>query len=389
MLSQLSQWRTFNNTMIDEIADARRTFTKTLLILLVILAGLFGISVALLLHQSSQGTLSVGQFIAMLYAVHHYLFFLHNNGHRITRMQWFLSELRYAYDFMGAGSRMATKPHPPTTAHTENTKPIALPQNNGVPAVIFDDVSFTYPGAEMPALSNIDLHIQSGERIALLGENGSGKTTLVKLLLGLYQPTQGQILIDGLPLHSIDPKLWHQQVGAVFQDYGRYAFTIRENIGFGNLEKLNDESAIQQAARQSAASEMITTLTDGYGTLLGREFEDGTDLSGGQWQTLAIARAYLRDAQILVLDEPTSALDALAELAVYQQFSDLSKGKTLLLISHRLGSARLADRIVFLEHGQVTEMSTHTELINAQNTYAKLYALQAAWYQKEVSSDEK
>ena len=372
----LSAWRVLNDAMIREIADARRTFTQTLLILLAIMAGLFGLSIALLIDQSSRGTLGIGQFVAMLYAIHHYLFFLHNNGHRITRMQWFFAELRYAYDFM-------EKEAPPSRSFptTDATA------SDAVPEVIFEGVSFAYPGAEKPALSNIDLRIRAGERVALLGENGSGKTTLVKLLLGLYQPTKGRIYIDGRPLDAIDPKTWRTQVAAAFQDYGRYAFRVRENIAFGNLDKRADEAAIQRAARQSAADEMIATLPRGYDTLLGREFETGTDLSGGQWQALALARAYLRDAKILALDEPTSALDALAEVAVYRRFSDLSKGKTVLLISHRLGAARLADRIVFLRRGRVAEVGTHAELIDAKSDYATSYAMQAARYRTEGSRD--
>lgn len=251
------------------------------------------------------------------------------------------------------------------------------------------DVEFTYPGNSTPALSGINLQVRPGERIALVGVNGSGKTTLVKLLLGLYRPTQGRILVDGTDLQDIAPDAWRTHVGAVFQDYARYALTVRENIGFGQLDRLDDDEAIRSAAKRSSAAELVETLPDGYDTILGKEFENGHDLSLGQWQKLALARAYLRDAALLVLDEPTSALDALAELDVYRRFSELSTGKTVLLISHRLGSARLADRILFLEDGRITEEGTHEDLITASGAYAELYAMQAEWYREQKTVTRK
>jgi ATP-binding cassette subfamily B protein len=229
-------------------------------------------------------------------------------------------------------------------------------------------------------LDGIDLAIRPGERIALVGENGAGKSTLVKLLLGLYQPTAGRISADGIDLRSMAPQAWRATVGAVFQDYMRYSMTVRENVGFGRLEKLDDLCAIEDAVRSSSAEETVRALPVGYETLLGKEFEGGQDLSQGQWQKLAIARAYLRDAEILVLDEPASALDALAELEIYRQFVKLAEGKAVLLISHRLGSARLADRILFLQQGRIVQEGTHDELMAAGGPYAELYAMQAEWY---------
>jgi ABC-type multidrug transport system fused ATPase/permease subunit len=215
-----------------------------------------------------------------------------------------------------------------------------------------------------------------------VGENGAGKTTLARLLLGLYEPTAGRITIGDTDLAEIAPPAWRARVGAVFQDYVRYALTARENIGFGCLEKLDDDAAIRAAARLSSAAAVIESLPDGYETRLGKEFEGGRDLSQGQWQKLAIARAYFRDAELLVLDEPASALDALAEREVYRQFLAVSEGRTVLLISHRLGSARLADRILFLENGRIVQQGTHDALLAAGGPYAALYAMQAEWYRE-------
>ena len=260
-------------------------------------------------------------------------------------------------------------------------------RQGGVPApsrirrgITLKDVSFTYPGGSSPALSSVNIEIHAGETVALVGENGAGKTTLTKLLLGLYQPTGGSVTVDGVDLSEIDLESWRDRAGAVFQDYMTYAFTARENIGLGRLGSMDDAAAVRAAAARSGAHEAIDELPQGYETLLGREFEGGRDLSRGQWQSLAIARLYLRDAELLVLDEPTSALDAMGEVEVYRQFLELSSNKTVLLVSHRLGSARLADRVVFLEDGEVAEEGPHDELVRAGGAYSELFAMQAEWY---------
>jgi ABC-type multidrug transport system fused ATPase/permease subunit len=246
--------------------------------------------------------------------------------------------------------------------------------------IVFERVSFTYRGAQAPALADVDLTIRPGERLALVGENGAGKTTLAKLLMGLYAPSHGRILVDGIDLREIAPEDWRQRIGAVFQDYLRYQSTPRENIGTGWVDRLDDAAAIAAAAARSGADEVAAALPLGLDTPLGKEFHEGHDLSVGQWQKLAIARAYLRPAELLILDEPASALDARAEAGVYDHFAHMAQGRTVLLISHRLGSCRLADRIVVLRHGRLVEQGTHAALLAAAGEYAGLYHLQAAWY---------
>ena len=243
-----------------------------------------------------------------------------------------------------------------------------------------ENVSFTYPGGDRPALANLDLTIRPGERVALVGENGAGKTTLIKLLLGLYRPTAGRILVDGVDLNELALDDWYRRFGTVFQDFVRYQTTVRENIVFGWLEGRDDTQALAATVARSGADEVIAALPDGLDTRLGKEFQAGVDLSVGQWQKLAIARAYFRPADILILDEPASALDAKAEAAVYEHFARMAEASTVLLISHRLGSCRIADRILVLRAGALVEQGTHTELLAVGGEYAALYRLQAAWY---------
>src|ERR671910_1646099 len=242
----------------------------------------------------------------------------------------------------------------------------------------FENVGFRYPGAEQWAVRGLDFTLAPDERIALVGENGAGKTTLVKLLARLYDPTEGRILLDGVDLREYDLASLRRNVGVIFQDFVRYDFLLRENIAVGNIGRLEDQPSIEGAAGRSLADTVARRLAGGYGQMLGRRFEGGVDLSGGEWQKVALARAYLRDAQLLVLDEPTAALDARSEYEVFERFAELTAGKSALLISHRFSTVRMADRIVVLSDGQITEHGSHEDLLRRGGQYAEMFELQAS-----------
>jgi ATP-binding cassette subfamily B protein len=241
-------------------------------------------------------------------------------------------------------------------------------------------VSFQYPGSDRKAIDSISLTVRPGEVVALVGENGSGKTTLIKLLCRLYDPASGSIRIDGTEICQYDPASLRGQISVVFQDYVAYHLTARENIWLGSPELPADDERIMDAARRSGADDVIRRLAQGYDTMLGKWIEPGEELSVGEWQKVALARAFLRDAQILVLDEPTSGMDARAEYELFDRFRHLIRGRTAILISHRLSSVRMADRIYVLDRGQVVECGTHDELVDARGTYARLFEMQAHSY---------
>jgi ATP-binding cassette subfamily B protein len=244
----------------------------------------------------------------------------------------------------------------------------------------FENVGFRYPGAERWAVRGLDFELRAGEVLALVGENGAGKTTLVKLLARLYDPDEGRILLDGVDLRDYDLDALRQNIGVIFQDFVRYHLTAAENIAVGRIEAKEDRARIEEAARRALADEVIERLPMKYEQVIGRRFRNGVDLSGGEWQKIAIARAYMRDAQLLILDEPTAALDARSEFEVFQRFKELSSGKTAVLISHRFSSVRMADRILVLHEGRVEALGTHEELLAQRARYAELFELQAAGY---------
>ncbi len=265
----------------------------------------------------------------------------------------------------------------PTIRNVENPLPMPEPVREGF---VFDNVGFRYPDADAWAVRHVSFTIGPGERVALVGENGAGKTTIVKLLTRLYEPTEGRILLDGQDLAQYDIQALRRAVGVIFQDFFRYDLNAGENIAVGSIDRLGDARRIVESAEKSMAAEVIEGLESQYEHMLGRRFEGGANLSGGEWQKVALARAYMRDAQLLVLDEPTASLDARAEHEVFQRFSELTAGKMAVLISHRFSTVRMADRILVLDGGRVLEDGSHEQLLRSRGRYAELFNLQAEGY---------
>jgi ATP-binding cassette subfamily B protein len=266
-------------------------------------------------------------------------------------------------------------------------EPAVTSKTNGLPAprpilrgFEFQNVSFVYPGTERRVLDSFSFALRPGERVALIGENGQGKTTIVKLITRLYDPTEGRVLLDGVDLREYDLDDLHAEIGVIFQDFMRYEMTARENIEVGRIDVKHTVQEIEYAAEKSLASSVVARLPAGYNQMLGRRFENGVDLSGGEWQKMALARAYLRDAQLLILDEPTAALDAKSEFEVFERFAELTSGKMALLISHRFSTVRVADRIVVLESGRLVEEGDHHQLLALGGRYASMFEMQAASY---------
>lgn len=331
------------------------------------------------------GNITLGSLVALLYGLTRFRDLADSVAWGLRNIYEELQYFEYLRDFLALEAETPDTP--------ENEHRIQRPLREGIQ---FRDVSFTYPGADRPALANINLEIRPGERIALVGENGAGKTTLVRLLLGLYQPTQGTILVDGTDLSTLDPEAWRREATAVFQDFVRYPTTVFQNIAFGDTALLaaspqaaiDTHPRIAAAAAQSGADGFVAALPAGYATPLGKEWPGGTELSSGQWQRLALARAYLRDAQIVALDEPTAALDPRAEVEFYRQFTQVAAGRTAVLVSHRLGAARLGDRIVVLAHGRIVEEGNHEALLHQDGVYAHMYGLQARWYAAPLNAED-
>ena len=265
----------------------------------------------------------------------------------------------------------------PTIRSKANALPAPRPIQRGFE---FRNVSFRYPGSSRLVLNGLNFHLRPGERVALIGENGEGKTTIVKLLTRLYDPAEGQVLLDGVDLREYDLDDLYSEIGVIFQDFMRYEMTARENIAVGRIERMNDLELLQESARKSMAADVLRKLPAGLEQMLGRRFDGGVDLSGGAWQKVALARAYLRDAQVLILDEPTSALDARSEYEVFKRFAEWTTEKMALFISHRFSTVRMADRIVVLENGRIAEEGDHDTLTSLGGRYAEMFELQAASY---------
>ena len=314
----------------------------------------------------AHGGLSPGQFAAMMVALQQVCTHVDSV---FFRFGYLANRLLYIADLF---TYLDLGPEDPTDG-----KPI---DRVGEVSIAATGLSFRYPQAEYPAIDDISFTIQPGERVALVGANGSGKTTLVKVLLGLFHPTEGKVLYGDIDLNRVDRNVLWDQSAAVFQDYTRFAFSLGENIGLGRTERMGDQAAVEHAAHQGGAAPIAEQLPERYHTLLTKEFAGGTELSSGEWQRVAISRGFMRNAALIVLDEPTASLDPQAETDVFRRFLAMSGERTTIVVSHRLGSARLCDRILVLKEGRLLENGTHGELLSQGGEYARLWALQAQWY---------
>jgi ATP-binding cassette subfamily B protein len=362
------EYARLSNQIYDEnVRLARRRLAAGALLSLISTAAYYG-AYAYVIYRTVTGALTWGslQFLAGAIAgASSNIQSIFATFSSIADQSLFLTDL---VEFLRVGPKISSKP---------DALPAPRPIRDGF---VFEGVSFSYPGSSRRVLDRLDMRIDAGERIALIGENGQGKTTIVKLLTRLYDPTEGRILLDGIDLREYSIEDLHRETGVIFQDFVRYEMTARQNIATGRLDLGGDDSAIRQAAVKSLADQVVARLPLSYDQLLGRRFEGGLDLSGGEWQKMALARAYLRDAQILILDEPTASLDARSEYEVFQRFAELTEGKMALLISHRFSTVRMADRIVVLENGRIVEQGSHQRLMALGGRYSGMFELQASSY---------
>jgi ATP-binding cassette, subfamily B, bacterial len=352
---------------IQNVSLAKRRLIASSLLSLLTTVGYYG-AYAYVILETIEGKMSVGTLTFLTGAIagaSANLQMIFSTFSSIADQSLFLTDLLQFF---------AVKP-------TVFSKPNALKTPKPIKGGIeFRDVSFSYPGGGRPILKNLNLFLKPDERIALIGENGEGKTTIVKLLTRLYDPTFGQILLDGVDLREFDLEDYSSNIAVIFQDFMRYDMTAWENIAVGQIGSRENLDKVELAAKKSLAEGVIKKLPRGYDQMLGRRFDTGVDLSGGEWQKVALARAYLRDAQILVLDEPTAALDARSEHEVFERFAELTKGKMALLISHRFSTVKMADRIIVLERGVIAEEGRHEQLMAHGGRYAEMFELQAASY---------
>jgi ATP-binding cassette subfamily B protein len=330
-------------------------------------AGYYGAYVMIVL-QTVNGQLSIGDLTFLAGSFARLRNLLENVLNQFSSMAEGALYLQDFFDFFEMK---------PLIAGDEKLKQVPQPISQGF---TFEGVGFKYPNTNIWAVRGLSFHLQAGEKLALVGENGAGKTTIIKLLTRLYDPTEGRILLDGHDLREYNPVQLREAIGVIFQDFVRYQMNASTNIAVGKIEERENRTKIDDAAFRGMADQVIGKLPNGYEQMIGRRFAEGVNLSGGEWQKIAISRAYMRDAQLLVLDEPTAALDARAEYEVFRRFADLTEGKSAVLISHRFSTVRMADRILVLENGQLLEIGTHEELLMQGGKYAELFDLQAQGY---------
>lgn len=363
-----SRFTGLSNQILDEnLALSRRRLIAVSFLSLLSTAGYYGAYVWVI-FKTVTGAFNLGTLYFLTQAIT-------NTSNNISQIFSTLSGIADQALFLT--DLLAFFEMKPTVQSKPNALPAPRPIKQGFE---FQNVSFTYPGVDRLILNGLNFRLEPGERIALIGQNGQGKTTIVKLMTRLYDPTAGRILLDGVDLRDYSIEDLCQEIGVIFQDFMRYEMTARENIGVGRIEFLPDTERIHSAAEKSLADGVIQRLTHKYDQMLGRRFEGGVDLSGGEWQKLALARAYLREAQILILDEPTAALDARAEFEVFQRFNELTSSKMALFISHRFSTVRMAERIIVLENGSIAEEGNHDRLMARGGTYAGMFELQASSY---------
>jgi ATP-binding cassette, subfamily B, bacterial len=367
----LARWRqSFAQRRADHL-DVRWAGTKEGWLASLAAGALYAVALGAITMLANRGQVGAGQIVVLIGAVR----ILQGAMSQVATRVGFLWE--HGLPTAEFRQFMAlSKVEPPT----DQGRPFPEPLRTGI---CFENVSFRYPGGKAPVLDGVTLTIHPGEKVALVGENGAGKSTLIKLLLGLYQPTGGRITVDGIDLNAVAPAALRRNLSCVFQDFVRYDMPLYDNVAAGRLGA--DLPDVEAACQAGGLQEAVSRLPDGYQTMLGKTFTGGVDLSGGQWQRVALARAFIRGAQVIVLDEPTAALDPRAELEVFGKFVDLVRGKTAVLISHRLGSARLADRVIVLGEGRVLETGSHDELMATGGHYAELFRMQAQWYVDDVA----
>jgi ATP-binding cassette subfamily B protein len=351
----------------EKIHFAKRRTSREMVTHFFWVSALYG-SLAAIALRASRGALSFGSLVMYYQAIQRAQSYLQDflqGAANLYENNLFLQNLG---EFLGLKPRLAEPAHP---------KKIAQPLRAGL---VFDNVSFSYPGKDAITLHDISFSIQPGQKVALVGENGSGKTTLVKLMCRLYDPTRGRILLNGVDLREFSTKDLRRQFSVIFQDFVRYHLSLAQNIALGDLDLADDQMRIIAAAQKSGADEFIDKFPEGYKTKLGRVFYEGEEISGGQWQKIALARAFLREDPFIIMDEPSSALDARAEYELFERFAKMAEGRAAILISHRLSTVRMADTILMMEQGRIVERGTHDELVARGGAYARLWEMQAKNY---------